>query len=421
MEDVQPFAGTKSPNNRKWIIGGYLTSFSILSLVGVLLLRQRMAHIPNATAQSKAAIATSTGLLPLIGNLALLQEATGTSMEAELPKIQHVILPEEVRGIYLTAYTAGSSRLDELLAYAEKTHLNTLVIDVKLDNGELAFDPVDTSLKKYASRYLPITDLGSLLERLRVKGMYRIARIFVMRDGVYGNLHPGTALRDAKGNLWKDKTGTPWLDPAAPEVADYSVALAREAYARGFDEIQFDYVRFPTDGNISAIRYPVFDQSSTTKASVMKEFFRRVGEPLYGEHIPFSYDLYGMTFWRTDDFQIGQRLADAYPSSTAVSPMVYPSHYPRGFQGFAEPAEHPYEIVKQSLDKGMDILWIDHPELDARIARKKFRPWIQDFDIGAVYGADKIEAQIKASRDAGSGGWLLWNARNVYEPAVYYK
>lgn len=332
----------------------------------------------------------------------------------------HVPLPNEVRGFYWTGYTAGSSRVSSLLSYAASSHLNAVVIDVKLDNGDLAFIPKDPRLAEVVPASPAIRDLDGLLERLRQQGIYRIARIFIMRDGAFGKLHPSIALHTANGAVWHDKTGTPWLDPAAPEVAEYAVVLAREAYARGFDEIQFDYVRFPTDGQVKAIRYPVY-RETVSRVDVMKTFFERVGGTLRVAGIPVSFDLFGLTFWTTNNVDIGQTLPDAYANADAVSPMVYPSHYPSHFRGFANPAQHPYEIVKQSLDHGLDVLRELDPNLDAAKTRKKFRPWIQDFDLGAVYDASKVELQIKAARDAGAGGWMIWNARNVYTPAKYLK
>lgn len=372
-------------------------------------------------------------VLGLIGDFALRpltssqQAATSTAatvsalpIDAASSTVVHMPLPDEVRGLYWTAYTAGTDRGKTLADYAVRSHLNAIVVDLKLDNGTLAFVPNDPGLKKNAPRLPAIADLEALLTTLAEKKMYRIARIFVMRDGAFGKLHPNIALRNADGSIWHDKTGTPWLDPAAPEVTEYALALAREAYARGFDEVQFDYVRFPTDGKISAIHYPIFN-SSMTRVDVMKKFFQDVGGGLQKDKIPVSFDLFGMTFWRTDDFLIGQRLADAIPFADFVSPMVYPSHYPNGFQSFANPAMHPYEIVKQSLDKGIETIRVDDPNVDPPAARKKFRPWLQNFDIGATYDAAKIEAQIKAARDAGASGWMLWNARNIYTPATYLK
>lgn len=330
----------------------------------------------------------------------------------------HIPLPDEVRGIYWTGYTAGTSRGDELLAYATSTGLNTLVIDLKMDNGQLAFMPNDPTMKRYAMSRPTIRDLEGLLKRLHDAGIYCIARIFVMRDGAFGVQHPKTVLRMENGAIWYDKTGTPWLDPAATEVTEYALALGREAYARGFDEIQYDYIRFPTDGHVAAIRYPVYD-GTKTKAEVMKVLFERVGGALMKEKIPVSWDLFGMTFWRTDDFDIGQRLADVYPYADAISPMVYPSHYPVGFKGLTNPAMHPYEIVKWSLDHGITTLAESGLTVELVEAQRKFRPWLQDFDIGAEYDAKKIEEQIRASRAAGASGWILWNARNVYTAANY--
>lgn len=342
------------------------------------------------------------------------------SSEAQKPEIEHVALPDEVRGIYLTAWTAGSKRVDGLVAYASSSRLNSVVIDLKLDGGELAFAPNDPDLEGYAGRELAIGDLDALLTRLRDEGIYRIARIAVMRDGAFGKLHPEVALRDERGGVWRDKTGVAWLDPAAPRVADYALLLAREAYSRGFDEIQFDYVRFASDGRLSAIRYPVHD-GKRTKAEVMRAFFERVGGTLQKEHIPVSFDLFGLTFCASDDLNIGQRLADAYPFADFVSPMAYPSHYARGFEGFANPALFPYEVVKLTLDKGVGTLGIANTSTEAVAARQKFRPWIQDFDLGAEYDAAKVKAQIKAARDAGASGWLIWNASNVYTQLDYLK
>lgn len=328
----------------------------------------------------------------------------------------HVALPSEVRGIYWTADSAGGKRGEELLAYMEARGLNTAVIDLKLDNGALAFIPKDERLKSYVAASPPINNLETLLQRLGERKIYRIARLAVMRDSTFAKLHPDHAMQTAGGGLWRDKTYAAWADPASPLVADYALTLAREAYAAGFDEIQFDYIRFASDGVLSSIRYSQYDEK-TPKWEVMRSFFDKMNV-LREEGIPVSYDVFGMTFWSTQDFNIGQRLEDVLPNADFISPMVYPSHYPPNFEGLRDPALAPYEIVKKSLDKGAEILRTDR-FIEETTSRPKFRPWLQDFDIGAVYTAARIEAQIKAARDAGASGWMLWNARNVYEPANY--
>lgn len=340
----------------------------------------------------------------------------GEVREAVREETAHVPLPDEVRGIYWTASTAGGKRADELLAYMKETGLNAAVIDLKMDDGELAFAPLDGSLAPFAMERPAIADLEALLARLKDAGIYRIARIAVMRDGAYAATRPGSALRTPRGLPWRDNTGMAWLDPADPGVAAYALALGREAYARGFDEAQYDYVRFPSDGAISSARYPLYD-GKRPKEEVMREWFDGLGAALEAEGIPVSFDLFGMTFESADDFNIGQRLVDAYPHADFLSPMTYPSHYASGFQGYENPALYPYEVVSHSLESGkamLEALGIPREE-----SARKFRPWIQDFDIGATYTAARVEAQVKAARDAGASGWMLWNARNVYEPARY--
>jgi hypothetical protein len=344
-------------------------------------------------------------------------EIQETVAAVEIDPIVHLDPPEEVRGLYWTGSTAGSYRADELLEYMLATGINSVVIDLKMDNGQLAFDPVNDDLDQYMMDNPTIDDLEMLLEKLADAGIYRIARIAVMRDSAFAYTHPEVALRYSGGSLWQDNTGMIWVDPAASLVAEQAIALGQEAYDRGFDELQFDYVRFASDGSISAIVYPAYD-GVETKYEVMYRFFKTVGGHFVEQEIPVSFDTFGITCWSMSDFNIGQRLVDVYPYTTYISPMVYPSHYPEGFEGYGNPAVYPYEIVYSSMMECTNMIAGIRSEPMEEIAQV-FRPWIQDFDIGAVYTADLIEAQIKAARDSGSSGWILWNARNVYEPANY--
>lgn len=331
----------------------------------------------------------------------------------------HVPIPDEVRGIYWTAFTAGSQkRSGELIEYMATSGLNTAVIDLKMDDGEIAFTPNDRSLVPYAQDQPAIKDLDGLLRVLEERGIYRIARIAVMRDGAFAHNNHHLALKTPSGAYWRDSIGSVWVDPAAPVVAEYSISLALEAYERGFDEVQFDYVRFPSDGSVNRIAYPIYNAETQTRTGVMQHYFERVGGTMQAYQIPVSFDVFGMTFWSKSDYNIGQRLIDVYPYADYVSPMVYPSHYPNNFRGLANPAEHPYTIVYRSLEEGVLQLETELAVTSDQ-SEPHVRPWLQDFDIGAVYTSDLIEAQIKAARDAGASGWILWNARNVYEPANY--
>ncbi len=337
-------------------------------------------------------------------------------VSSEMPKIElqvaHVQTPEEVRGIYWTAYTAAGPRVYELTQYMLANDLNSVVIDLKLDGGELVFKPKDENLEKFMLRGEIIKDLDGLLFALHENGIYCIARLPVMRDSTFASLNPDQALQNSGGSLWKDATGAKWNDPVSEKASDYATALAKEAYSRGFDEVQFDYVRFPSDGRLATIQYPLYKETMA-QTEVMQAFFKKIGEAMKESDIPSSFDLFGMTFWSSGGFGIGQTLAGVYPYADYISPMVYPSHYPAGFEGYRNPADFPYEIVNMSLDKGAEQL-VAESEIPEVESRPKFRPWLQSFHIGAVYDAQKIDAQIRASRDAGASGWLLWNARNVY-------
>jgi hypothetical protein len=366
---------------------------------------------------SRSLLDTNRGNLSPVVTEATEPPCTDPCADTE-PAVRRVPVPEEVRGLYWTAHTAGTERAAELLAYMEETGLNAVVIDLKMDDGAIAFMPRDEALRPYALPVPVIGDLEAVLGSLADRGIYRIARLAVMRDGVFAEAHPDITLHTRTGSLWRDKIGSKWMDPASPEVRDYAIALAREAYERGFDEIQFDYVRFPSDGEVGAIVYPESGMTTSTMWEIMTTFFSAVGAAGDEAGFPVSFDFFGMPFMSMSDFNIGQRLGDVYRHADYISPMTYPSHYPPNFQGLANPALHPFDVIKTSLDSGATILSNIYgvPEEEAR---KKFRPWIQDFDIGAVYTADMIEEEIRAVRAAGSSGFLIWNARNVYEKADY--
>ncbi|WKZ29247.1 MAG: putative glycoside hydrolase [Patescibacteria group bacterium] len=344
----------------------------------------------------------------------------------------HVPMPEEVRGIYMTAAKAASkTQRADLFAYVERNRLNAIVIDVKDDNGRLAFMPQRASLQSAAPEEATIKDLDAVLREAGERGLYRIARVFVFQDPSFVARFPAEAVQKTSGGVWSDYKGVTWVDAASKAAWRYNAEVAREAYARGFDEIQFDYIRFPSDGHMQSIVYARHDESRP-KHEVLRDFFRFMHEQLEEkEGIPVSYDLFGYVTWYIDyDLGIGQLLADALPHGTAISAMVYPSHYGAGTLGYENPAEHPYEIVADSLRKANRLYAMRDQECAALASGEKsatstfllpcgvplahHRPWLQAFDIGAVYDAEKIRAQISATRDQGGKGYLLWNARNVY-------
>ena len=409
-----------------WFVSGgvvAVTSLFALSRTNTALadsfVARRVVIVPTAQPISVSAI--SINQLPPV---------TLSAPTPPASSIEHQSMPSEVRGFYWTANTAGiPKRVSSLINFAKTNGLNAVVVDVKTDNGSLAFTPIDPTLAPYAPAHPVIQNLDALLAALKTAGLYRIARIPVMRDSVFASVNPTDALRSKDGTLWQDNLGMDWLDPAAPEVAANAIALAKEAYARGFDEVQFDYVRFPSDGGTGDIVYPVYNAKTQTKEAVMKKFFATLGAGLKPNNIPTSFDVFGVTCWFNNDQGIGQWLADVFPQATAaVSPMVYPSHFGDGFLGFANPADHPYALVNQSLNacqtrlaaetKSAPLLSKEGVGVVAD-TRSHFRPWIQDFNLGAKYGAAQVQQQIQAARDAGAGGFLIWNAGNDYDAGDY--
>lgn len=336
--------------------------------------------------------------------------------EATVPEvIRTEKTPEkEVHALYLTAQSASSQKkLDDTVALLKRGGLNALVIDLKDFSGSVYFDstvPAAKDLNTIRNKY---KDLAKTISDLHSQGIYVIARITVFQDPLLAEKKPEWAIKDnVSGGLWHDFKGLSWVDPTLPEVWQYNIDLAKDAVRFGFDEINFDYIRFPSDGNIKRMKFKNWD-GSVAKHVKIAEFFSTLYNNLKDEPVYLSGDLFGLTTIRKDDMNIGQLIDDAGKYFDYLCPMMYPSHYPKGFMKFANPADHPYEIIKSGLVTANERL----KALEGN--RAKLRPWIQDFDIGAVYGRDKIQLEEKAVIDGGGFGYLSWNARNVYNAAEY--
>ncbi len=332
----------------------------------------------------------------------------------EPPRPRHLETPPQVRGVYMTSWVAGTPSLrDRLIDFVENSQINSIVIDVKDYSGKIAFETDDPVITKMESAEKRIPDVRGLIEGLHQNGIYTIARVTVFQDPYMAKRRPDLAMKDTRGGLWKDRKGLAYIDPGAEEYWDYIVHIARVSESVGFDEINFDYIRFPSDGSISTMSSPYLQ--GRAKADVLEGFFIYLRKELADIKVPLSADLFGLTTYNTDDLNIGQVLEKAAPHFDYVAPMVYPSHYANGFNGFKNPAEHPYEVINVSLEKG--VLRLKAMGEDP----KKLRPWIQDFDLGRAYGVPEIEQQIKAIYDNGLDSWMAWDASNVYTKEAYAK
>ena len=230
----------------------------------------------------------------------------------------------------------------------------------------------------------------------------------VFKDPLLAKEHPELAVLDKNGGLWHDRKGMVWVDPNSRRVWKYNLDIAKEAVALGFNEIQFDYVRFLSDGKIANCVYPF--ATGIPKEDVIRDFLLYAKRDLNALGVPLSADIFGLVLSVPDDNNIGQKLEKIAAAVDYISPMVYPSHYPKGTFGINEPDLHPYEVISHAMQDALKRL----PGSQA-----KFRPWLQDFNLGHHYGPEQLALQIKALKENGIQDWLFWNPSNHYEVSKY--
>jgi hypothetical protein len=329
--------------------------------------------------------------------------------------VEVILKPQVIKGAYLTYYGFNDRGIrTRVLDLVGKTELNAVVIDVKGDRGWILYrTEVPMALAAGAQGPATIKDFDPMMAELKARGVYTIARIVVFKDNILANHRPDLAIIDTRtGKPWIDRENLAWVDPFKTEVWDYNIAIAQEAIRRGFDEVQFDYVRFPTDGKLAAAKYSSEVNRETrlpTIAAFLERARTKIG-PLGGF---VSADIFGYTAFNENDTDIGQRVEELAPHVDYLSPMVYPSGYHLGIPGYRNPVQNPYHVVYESV----------------RLIRKRstgnhvqIRPWLQDFRDYAfdrrIFGVAEIRAQIKGTEEAGGSGWLLWNPRNDYTGAA---
>lgn len=312
----------------------------------------------------------------------------------------------------MSSWVAATKNIRErLINNLAGTEINSIVIDVKDYSGAVSMDINTKTAGQLSGR---VKDLVEFVDYLHQKNYYVIGRISVFQDNLLSRQRPDLALKRLdNGALWTDRKGIAWLDVSAPEVWDYTIAVAKEAHRLGFDELNFDYVRFPSDGNTSNVAYPYSRLSVDTRAEALRKFFVYLNAKMKEIDAPISADVFGMVATNTDDLGIGQVLENAIPYFDYVAPMVYPSHYPPGFLNYKNPASVPYEIVKHSM--GVAVTRV----VAQGYSPLKLRPWLQDFDLGADYTAEMIKAQKRAVYDAGLTSWMMWDPANIYTVGAY--
>ncbi len=365
---------------------------------------------------------------------------------------RHQPLPSDVKAIYMTACVVGTpSFRQRLVDLILETELNSVIIDIKDYSGTISFPPASESLRgAWVAAKCGSSDMRQFVSALHDLGIFVIGRITVFQDPYYTGIHPELAVKKADGvSVWKDHKGLSFIDVGARAYWDYIVELSKESYNIGFDELNFDYVRYPSDGPMNDISF-THSQSypgDNSKQANLEEFFKYLHEKL-GEETLFSefkhentgrasstpwtsVDLFGMTTTNYDDLSIGQVQDRAAPYFDFVAPMVYPSHYPKNAFGYGNPNDYPYEIVHHAMRVGVQrmtasttpMMGFQHTRIGTSIpavyqkpvyTADKFRTWIQDFDYGGDYDIPEVKAQIKASRDAGVNSFMIWAPSNIY-------
>jgi hypothetical protein len=323
------------------------------------------------------------------------------------PVKQPVPYPDEVRGVHVTMALASlDGKLEEYLELVDEG-MNTLQLDVKDENGEIGFIPSAVPLAVQVKAARPYYKPREAVRLIKSKGVYLIGRVVTFEDPMLSAGRPDMAIKNPDGSVWRNHAGLGWTNPYDKRVWDYNVSIAEVAARAGFDEIQFDYVRFPTDGDVDSIVYP--GKTETPPGWVIAQFLHYAGQRLKPLGVRVSADVFGLS--ATRDLGIGQIPRRLGKYLDAIYPMVYPSHYGPGEYGLEDPNGMPGETVEWSL-------------ADFRRELKKGKsdaylvPWLQDFSYGREYGLEEVRAQIEAARLMGARGYLLWNPSGVYTPGA---
>lgn len=318
------------------------------------------------------------------------------------------------KALYLSSFGATSGKImGNAKKLLQTTEINAFVIDIKMDRGQIAFKTSNPTANKIGAQDLILfKDIKKFVADLHKEGIYVIARIVSFKDTPFVTAHPQWGVRTKNGSLFKDKEGLYWIDASRKEPRDYIISIAAEAAEAGFDEIQFDYVRFPDRKGV------VFSVENTQaeRVKAISGFLEAARTRLIPYNVFISADIFGYVSWHDADIEIGQRVDALSPYVDYLSPMLYPSGFNAGIPGYRNPVEANYEIVKLSLDNALK---------KSGNSPLCYRPWLQAFRDYAfdrrIYGEKEIRDQIRASEDFGSCGWILWNPRNVYSAAGLLK
>lgn len=376
------------------------------------------------------------------------QEKEEEQISDDLEKSEERIPKTKVKGIFVTGPMAGTDNMENLIDLVDRTELNAIVLDVKNDEGRVVYDMQIPEVEETGAGIRYVQDMEELMAKCKEKDIYMIARIVAFKDPFLAEVKPEWCIHNPDGSVFKDKGGLAWLSPYNAEVWDYLLAIAVEALNIGFDEVQFDYLRFSTDKGMDNVD---LGQEAERKGrqQIITEFTEFAADKIHEAGGVISADVYGMVIdSETDQRIVGQNYVELSQHLDYICPMVYPSHYGPYNYNIPVPDAEPYRLVLTALQSSKKVLsgisgttvsgneLPDHTtvsgnELPDHTAeelaalqpmagiRAQVRPWLQDFTATWVpghisYEAEEIRAQIQAVYDAGYEEWILWNASNRY-------
>jgi hypothetical protein len=320
------------------------------------------------------------------------------------------LIPFTPKALYLSFFGIGDRSLREsAIKLIQQTELNTLAIDVKGDRGMIPYkSSIPLAAEVGAQRTITVKEMAPLMRSLKAKGIYTIARIVVFKDNLLAQARPDWAVKTPGGEIWHDRENLAWVDPFNKQVWDHNINIAVEAAQYGFDEIQFDYVRFP---DASGLQFSM-PNTEENRVKAVSGFLTEARRRLIPYNVFLSADIFGYVCWNLNDTKIGQRLEDLVAHLDYICPMLYPSGFQYGIPGYRNPVANPYEIVYLSLKRARER---------TNLPSHRFRPWLQafrDYAFDRRYFNDReIMDEVKAAEAFGSHGWMLWNPRNAYSSA----
>ena len=321
--------------------------------------------------------------------------------------------PITVKALYLTFWGASNNSVTSknIIKIIDKTEVNAVVVDIKNEYGSTSFWTSFAQANNYgAHKKRTNRNISKFMKKLKDKNIYTIARIVTFKDELQASNNPDYAIKlDSNGSIWRNHDNMAWVDPYDKRSHEYTISIAEEAAKVGFDEINFDYIRFPAK---SRLRYSK-KNTQENRIKTIGEFLDLAQDRLRKYGVFISVDTYGNICWtKKGDNNIGQTVTSLANHADYLSPMLYPSGFAKGSFYFENPSEHPYDVIYRSIKNIRD-----------RVEPNRVRPWLQYFKDYAHkrrhYKKDEIRDQIRATEDINASGWMMWSPSSKYH-AEYF-